>query len=81
MAKEVTVLGIEGGYLHGVRLEERNGAYECAAAEYSDSIRNGNLLQRCAVIERAVADHKNILRNLNRLMLLLCANASAAIVV
>lgn len=33
MAKEVTVLGIEGGYLHGVRLEERNGAYECAAAE------------------------------------------------
>jgi len=33
MAKEVTVLGIEGGYLHGVRLEERNGAYECAASE------------------------------------------------
>ncbi|MBQ4198582.1 MAG: hypothetical protein II649_01750 [Kiritimatiellae bacterium] len=33
MAKEVTVLGIEGGFLHGVRLEERNGAYERTAAE------------------------------------------------
>lgn len=30
MAKEVTVLGIEGAFLRGVRLEERNGAFTCA---------------------------------------------------
>ena len=30
MAKEVTVLGIEGAFLRGVRLEERNGAFVCA---------------------------------------------------
>ena len=29
MAKEVTVLGIEGAFLRGVRLEERNGAFTC----------------------------------------------------
>lgn len=30
MAREVTVLGIEGAFLRGVRLEERNGAFTCA---------------------------------------------------
>ena len=30
MAKQVTVLGIEGAFLRGVRLEERNGAFTCA---------------------------------------------------
>ena len=29
MAKVVTVLGIEGAFLRGVRLEERNGAFTC----------------------------------------------------
>ena len=29
MAKQVTVLGIEGQFLRGVRLEERNGAFTC----------------------------------------------------
>ena len=33
MAKEVTVLGIEGAYLRGVRLEERNGAFTCTDVE------------------------------------------------
>ena len=33
MAKEVTVLSIEGSFLRGVRLEERNGAFECADVE------------------------------------------------
>ena len=33
MAKEVTVLGIEGAFLRGVRLEERNGAFVCAEVE------------------------------------------------
>ena len=33
MAKEVTVLGIEGAFLRGVRLEERNGAFVCADVE------------------------------------------------
>ena len=33
MAKEVTVLGIEGAYLRGVRLEERNGAFTCVEVE------------------------------------------------
>ena len=33
MAKEVTVLGIEGAFLRGVRLEERNGAFTCTDAE------------------------------------------------
>ena len=33
MAKEVTVLGIEGAFLRGVRLEERNGAFTCAEVE------------------------------------------------
>ena len=32
MAKEVTVLGIEGAFLRGVRLEERNGAFTCTDA-------------------------------------------------
>ena len=33
MAKEVTVLGIEGAFLRGVRLEERNGAFVCTEVE------------------------------------------------
>ena len=33
MAKEVTVLGIEGAFLRGVRLEERNGAFTCTDVE------------------------------------------------
>ena len=33
MAKEVTVLGIEGAFLRGVRLEERNGAFTCVDVE------------------------------------------------
>ena len=33
MAKEVTVLGIEGAFLRGVRLEERSGAFVCAEVE------------------------------------------------
>ena len=33
MAKEVTVLSIEGAFLRGVRLEERNGAFTCADVE------------------------------------------------
>ena len=33
MAKEVTVLSIEGSFLRGVRLEEQNGAFECADVE------------------------------------------------
>ena len=33
MAKEVTVLSIEGSFLRGVRLEERNGAFTCADVE------------------------------------------------
>ena len=33
MAKQVTVLGVEGAFLRGVRLEERNGAFTCVDVE------------------------------------------------
>jgi len=33
MAEEVTVLGIEGAFLRGVRLEERSGAFVCVEVE------------------------------------------------